>query len=218
MKNFYIGTCRYQNCFDNIFPPRLHTTKEILNYLLNYDNIDLDYEYVNFLYGDCKHPLVINDTIKYKNNCKNIFKNIDTLYIEISSIKNYLIDNKYLNCFYIDQYNINKTNMKLIELSKEDILNDISMIKDICYNKLNINKIKIITHVNLKSKITNDYLITRVNLTNILIDVCKKLNIDIILPGEIFVLKYGDIYLEDVLYDGFHYSKIEFPKLITSQV
>ncbi len=51
---FYVGSCRYQRFFNNIFPPRLHTTKEVIQFLNNYDNIDIDNKYANFMYGSAK--------------------------------------------------------------------------------------------------------------------------------------------------------------------
>jgi len=212
--NFYIGTCRYESFFYNKFPPRLHTTKEILNYLVNYNNIDLNSNFVNFIYGGCLHPQIIDIVKKYLKDSNNIFDNIDTIYIEISSLKNYLIDDKYLNAFYVEDYNIDKNNMKQIELSYDDIYNDLVKIKDLCINKFKIKRIKIITHVNLKLKKTNNYILQRDKLINYLLSICKKLEIDIILPDKILLSKYNDIFLEDVLYDGLHYSNIEYPKYI----
>uniref|UniRef100_A0A6C0ILC8 Uncharacterized protein n=1 Tax=viral metagenome TaxID=1070528 RepID=A0A6C0ILC8_9ZZZZ len=64
------------------FPARLHTTKEIINFLENIDNIqtllnnnppDLSYH----IFGGINHPGVINDSITFMNTTIN--KNIKKL-------------------------------------------------------------------------------------------------------------------------------------------
>lgn len=57
---FYIGSCRYMSLFPKHFPARLHTTKEIIQFLHNYNNIDLDTKDVKFIFGDLNHPIVFS--------------------------------------------------------------------------------------------------------------------------------------------------------------
>lgn len=46
---FYIGSCRYMHLFPKHFPARLHTTKEIINFLNNYNKIDLKMVDANYI-------------------------------------------------------------------------------------------------------------------------------------------------------------------------
>ena len=52
---FYIGSCRYMQLFPKHFPARLHTTKEIINFLNNYNKIDLKMVDANYIFGDLVH-------------------------------------------------------------------------------------------------------------------------------------------------------------------
>lgn len=216
MNKFLIGSCRYQDNFKYFFPPRLHTTKEILNYLNNYDNLNLDYKYSNVIYGDWNHFMVIDKMNEYLNNYNLIFKNIDTVYIEISSKKNYIYDGHYLNYFYVEKKNIDKSNMEYVNLTYDEMFKDLKKIKKICLKKFNFKKIIVITHVNLKLKKTNAYIKSRNDLVNILIQICKELDIEIIVPEKKILKIYDNIFLEDVLYDGLHWNvkNANFPKLI----
>jgi hypothetical protein len=87
----YIGSCRYMYGYDwDYFPARLHTTREIIHFLENINNvrnvIDNNPSVLsNFIFGHIYHPGVIIDSNKFMN--KNINKNINKIIMEISSRK-----------------------------------------------------------------------------------------------------------------------------------
>ena len=99
-KAFYIGSCRYMSLFPKHFPARLHTTKEIINFLNNYNRIDLNMVDANYIYGDLLHPDVKKDSITYCNNMNHIFDSISTVFLEITSRKYILNNGIVYNNFY----------------------------------------------------------------------------------------------------------------------
>ena len=100
----YIGSCRYMYGYNwHYFPARLHTTKELIHFLENIDNIKnvIDNNpngLTNFIFGDIYHPQVINDSTNFIN--KNINKNINKIIMEISSRKVMYYNDIPLNYFY----------------------------------------------------------------------------------------------------------------------
>ena len=179
---FYIGSCRYMYDYDwDYFPGRLHTTREIIYFLENITNIkeimnDNPKTLTNFIFGDIYHPGVINDSIKFMN--KNINKNTNKIIMEISSRKVMYYNDIPLNYFYSH----NNTEYNLVEkiLTDEEVDNDLVYIKKLCKSIFNENvKIHIIPHLNLKTKLHNDYIRERNNFVNLLECLSKKNNIKI---------------------------------------
>lgn len=84
---FYIGSCRYMKFFPHHFPAKLHTTKEIINYLNNYNSIDLDMENVNYVYGDILQPDCMEEVLDYCQNANSIFDKVNNIFMEITSRK-----------------------------------------------------------------------------------------------------------------------------------
>ena len=179
----YIGSCRYMYGYHwDYFPARLHTTREIIHFLENIDNIKniIDNNpsgLTNFIFGDIYHQQVINDSKKFIN--KNINKNIKKIIMEISSRKVMYYDNIPLNYYYsyrsIKQYN-------LVEkiLTDEEIDCDLNYIIKLCKSTFNENiELHIIPHLNLKTKSTLNYICERNNLVNLLEYLCNKHNIKI---------------------------------------
>lgn len=72
---FYLGSCRYMSLFPKHFPGRLHTTKEMIHFLHNYNNISLDEKDVRFMYGDLNNPIVVRDSTRYIHAMRKIFVN-----------------------------------------------------------------------------------------------------------------------------------------------
>ena len=206
----YIGSCRYMYGYDwDYFPARLHTTKEIIHFLENIDNIknvidNNPNELINFIFGDIYHPSVINDSTNFIN--KNINKNINKIIMEISSRKVMYYNDIPLNYFYSqgskEQYN-------LVEkiLTDEEIDCDLNYIIKLCKSIFNENiELHIIPHLNLKTKSTLDYICERNNFVNLLEYLCNKYNIKIHNVGK-YIENNNDSFLEDYMSDSTHYSK-----------
>jgi len=121
MKIFSIGSCRIQNPIKSIlsdkieYPPceckkfctgfvHTHSTNEIIQYIRYLKNeIELP---------DELNHLVIHNKIKCKsqtNYVKDNFKNAEVVIIEISSVKNIIIDGKYYVNIMKYNHNINDT-------------------------------------------------------------------------------------------------------------
>jgi len=217
----YIGSCRYMYGYDwDYFPARLHTTREIIYFLENITNINNiinnnPSELTNYIFGGIYHPDVINDSIKFIN--KNINKNISKIIMEISSRKIMYYNDIPLNYFYVQEY---KPNYNLVEkiLTDEEIEYDLKYIIKLCKNIFNETiEIHIIPHLNLKTKLTLNYIHDRNNFVNLLDYLCNKYNIKIHNIGKYIENnnKYNinndndndNSFLEDYMSDSTHYSK-----------
>ena len=103
--NFYIGSCRYMTKDIEHFPARLHTTKEIIYFLENIENINEliklhNNELINIIFGDLFNPAIIDDANIFLNTKINI-KIIQNLFLEISSRNIYYYKNDIpVNAYY----------------------------------------------------------------------------------------------------------------------
>lgn len=104
MSMLYIGSCRYMYGYTwDYFPARLHTTREIIYFLENINNIknvieNNPSELTNCIFGDIYHDYVINDSIKFMN--KKLNKNISNIIMEISTQKIMYYNDIPLNYHY----------------------------------------------------------------------------------------------------------------------
>ena len=123
----YIGSCRYMYGYDwDYFPARLHTTREIIFFLENINNInnvinDNPSELTNFIFGDIYNCAVKTDSIKFIN--KSINKNINKIIIEISSRKVVYYNNIPINYCYTHNHSFWKYGKQKYNLV-EKILTD----------------------------------------------------------------------------------------------
>jgi len=194
------------------FPARLHTTREIIHFLENIENIknvidNNESGLTNFIFGDIYHPQVINDSTKFINNKVN--KNINKIIMEISSRKVMYYNDIPLSYFYSHKH---KEKYNLVEkiLTDEEIDFDLNYIIKLCKSIFNENiELHIIPHLNLKTKSTLDYICERNNLVNLLEYLCNKYNIKIHNVGKYIENKNNsnDSFLEDYMTDSLHYSK-----------
>ena len=211
----YIGSCRYMYGYDwDYFPARLHTTREIIHFLENIDNIKTvidnnPSELTNYIFGDIYEPrLVIADSIKFIN--KKINKNINKIIMEISSRKIMYYNNLPLNHFYSQRSQRIKHKYNLVEkiLTDKEVEYDLNYIIKLCKKIFNENiEIHIIPHLNLKTKSTMDYICDRNNFVNLLEYLCNKYNIKIHNVGKYIENNdNNDNFLEDWMSDSTHYS------------
>ena len=93
----FIGSCRYEHVFENAYPGRLHSVKEIIYFLENIDNLNnyLSYQtysnpilktFMNLTLGNVFNSYLKNRTFLFPNNLEKFLKS-EFLYIEISSLK-----------------------------------------------------------------------------------------------------------------------------------
>lgn len=219
----YVGSCRYMQGYNwDYFPARLHTTKEIIYFLSNINNINdiinsNSPELTNFIFGDVYHHMVINDSIKFINKYmdKNINKNINKIIMEISSRKILYYNDIPLNYYYVNNKRrckslVQKYNLVEKILTDEEIELDLNNIIKICKSMFNANiKFHIIPHLNLKTKLTLDYIYERNNFVNLLERLSNKYNISISNIGKYIENNNNNnnCFLEDYMEDSTHYSK-----------
>jgi hypothetical protein len=198
----------YNYCWD-YFPARLHSTKEIIFFLENINNIqkiihDNPSDLTNYIFGGIYHPYVISDSNHFMN--KKINRNINNIIIEISSRK----VNYYKNIPLNHYYSKNEHRYDLVEkiITDNEIEDDLNMIIKLCKKIYNENiKIHIIPHLNLKKKSDNDYIFERNQFVTLLEHICNKLNIKIHNIGKYIESNNRDSYLDDYMADSTHYSK-----------
>lgn len=216
--SFYVGSCRYQCLFKNIFPPRLHTTREIVNFLKNYKSIDIDKDDAYLEWGDITHPLVISDSQNFLSNVDNTFDNINGVVLEICSRKLYIKNNLPFNAFFVDFYREDKIDFNLKIMTDSEIYEDLKSIKNHILEKYGIQKLAVISHVNLPLR-DNNLIPEREALCNALCSLCKELNITYINPATIFsLISHTPLYLDDILYDLYHYGTDTYLKHIISHL
>lgn len=220
----YIGSCRYSYDFNwEIFPPRLHTTREIIFFLENATNLkkvidESPIELINFIFSDMNHPKIAEKSKNFINNF-NSYKNIKKVIMEISSRKVYYYDTIPLSHYYLTRngYNkvlINKYNLYEKILTDREIDKDIQYIIQLCKKVFNENvEIHIIPHLNLKTKKDNEYIPERSSLVNLLEKICYNYEIKIHNIGKYIENYDPNCYLEDYMSDSSHYSK-GFDKVI----
>lgn len=198
-KTFYIGSCRYMHLFPKHFPARLHTTKEIINFLNNYNKIDLNMVDANYIYGDLLHPNVKKDSITYCDNMNHIFNSVTTIFLEITSRK-YIINNGvvYNNYYY------NSNNDKQIKIIEDgELYSDLLHIKFLLKNLFGIESIVVIPHINLLLE-NGKKIAARDDLKSSLEKICKLLNINFLDINNAFP---EGSYFKDIAPDSKHYSK-----------
>ncbi len=206
---FYIGSCRYMSLFPKHFPARLHTTKEIINFLNNYNKIDLNMNDANYIYGDLLHPIVKKDSIAYCNNMNHIFDSVTSIFLEITSRKYILNNGVVYNNFYY-----NKNNDKTINIIEDDeLFSDLLHIKYLLKNMFGIDKIVVIPHINLLLD-NGEKIVARDNLKSSLEKICKILEIEFLDINKAFP---EGSYFKDFAPDSKHYSEkgnsIVFPHI-----
>ena len=199
---FYIGSCRYMDLFPKHFPARLHTTQEIINFLNNYNKIDLNIVDTNYIYGDLLHSTVINDSITYCNNMNHIFDSVKTVFIEITSRK-YIINNGTIyNNYYYNYYN--KKNDKTTNIiDNKELFSDLLHIKYLLRNLFDITSIVVIPHIDLLLD-NGKKIAARNNLKTSLERICKSLEIEFLDINKAFPERS---YFKYIAPDGLHYSK-----------
>jgi hypothetical protein len=196
------------------FPARLHTTKEIIHFLKNINNVKnvIDNNpdgLTNFIFGDIYHPEVINDSTKFIDKNKNVNrnKNIKKIIMEISSRRVMYYNDIPLNYFYSQE---SKEQYNLVEkiLTDEEIECDLNCIIKLCKSIFNENvELHIIPHLNLRTKSTLNYIYERNNLVNLLEGLCNKYNIKIHNIGKYIENNNNHSFIEDYMRDSTHYSK-----------
>jgi hypothetical protein len=213
--SLYIGSCRYMNnlIWKSYFPPRLHTTKEIIYFLNNINKIDqlqkiYNDDLLNIIFGDCYHESVKKHFNNFVKNIVNWINNIDTVCFEISSRKLYYYNDIPVNYFYTTDELIKKYNLRYHILTDCEIKNDIIEINNLAKNIFNKNtQLMVITHIDLKLKSTNDYITDRHTLVNAVNNICHQLSIKCVNPG-LYFQQNGIFYFENIMKnDTTHYSK-----------
>ena len=214
-KTFYIGSCRYQPLFDNRFPPRLHSTREIIIFFKNYKTIDISHPDANTIWGDIAHPDVIEQSKCFLKNIESTFNNIEGVVIEVCTRKVYMHKSIPLNAFFVEFYKTKSADYKLITLTNNALIKELMFIKNYLLEEYGIRKLAVIPHVNLPLRSNNNLLSERLSLCKALEKACIRYNIDYIDPARIIFKKTNTTpYLEDVLWDSFHYSNYDVLQLI----
>jgi len=214
----YIGSCRYMHGYGwHSFPGRLHTTKEIILFLENIDDIknvvnNNPSNLTNMIFGDIHHPEVIYTSNSFIDNIKNI-KNIKKIILEISSRKICYYRDTPINYHYYNYYcsydeSLKKYDLKLHQLSDDEIDKDLDYIKLLAKKIFNEDiEIHVIPHLNLKIKSTNDYIEERNKFVILLENLCETKNIKVHDVGKYIESIDGESFLEDYMPDSTHYIK-----------
>lgn len=196
---FYVGSCRYMDLFPKHFPARLHTTKEIINFLNNYNKIDLNMDNVNYIFGDLLDPSVKKDSITYCNNANHIFDSVTTIFLEITSRKYILNNGIVYNNFYYNK----KSDKTYKYISDDELFSDLLHIKYLLRNLFEIESIVVIPHIDLLLD-NGEKIAARDNLKLSLEKICKSLKIEFLDINNAFP---EDSYFKDIAPDSLHYSE-----------
>ena len=213
----YIGSCRYMKNFHwSFFPARLHTTKEMIFFFENIQNIknimkQYPNDILNRIFGDITHPDVIRDTQDFLN--KPIQKNTRKIILEVCSRKIYFYrntipvkwkkeNNMKKNGITMKDL-IKKYNLVYHEITDEEIQQDLVYIKKLIKQIFNENiELHIIPNINMKIKQTNEYIMKRKLLVESLEKICYEHDIGYHNVGKFIECNTTYNYLEDVMYNG----------------
>lgn len=200
---FLIGSNRYRDCFTNYFPPILHSTREILNFLHKYVENRLTFEN-NVEFGDALHPLLRRESLEFLQN--NSLRDCDTVVLEISSRKvAYVVGSDTpLNVEYVQYYG--STDYDIKYLTDEEIRKDIREIQEVL-KTLNVSRIVILTNINLRLRDTNHYVPERLKLYKQLVSAKGFVVVDV---SKFIEQTYKHIYLDDVLTNAVDYKQVVF--------
>jgi len=200
------------------FPARLHSTKEIIFFLENINNIidiinNNSDNLTNLIFGDIYHPSVIKLSKDFFAK-KYDWTNYDKIILEITSRKCYYYNNIPLNFFYTQKKlaTLDKYTLKYVELSDDEIAIDLKFIQILTKNVFHKNCIiHIIPHLNLNTKSTNQKIAGRNELVILLHKLSGDLGFKIHDIGKyIEEINSGSsnssIILETYMSDSTHYS------------
>jgi hypothetical protein len=220
--------------WDNFFPGRLHTTREIIFFLQNIKNTGHIVEnespnIIDLLLGDITHPHVY-PLLKHFLSVTD-FTVFDNINIEISSRKLFTYKDRPFNYHYstvlfdkwkkekipfnITSYKEYKEKQKYIdefvykELTDDEIIQDIITIKELVKTIFNNNAtVNIISQINLKLKETNHYIPERNSLVCILENACNITGINFYNPGKYIELLHPDVFMNDYVMDNQHFNSM----------
>ncbi len=210
----YSGSCRYMYDYKwYFFPGRLHSTREIIYFLENIENIHEvlvnNPGFENLIFGDIYHNDVIPYTKKFLNH-KMVLHDIRKLVLEISSRNVCYYNDLPLSEYYTTtrEHNHPKNNIQYVELSDDEIESDIQRIIHLARSIFNEDiEIHVIPHLNLKIKSTNEYIPKRNAFVTTLECICAKLQIQFHNIGKYLeTICNSPIFIEDYMNDSTHYS------------
>ena len=184
--------------FNRHFPARLHSTKEVIQFLENIGNIrnQLFEKNLNYMYGDLLHPLVKEKSFRFIENEQNAFADITSFVMEISSKKYSKSEEGEVLCsFYYKQPE------SVITLDDKEVESDILNIKSLLKLKFNIENIYIIPHLDLTFP-DGSHIVERRAFKNLLSDISKNSGINFLDVSGAFNGKNFDA----AFYDTTHYT------------
>jgi hypothetical protein len=212
----YIGSCRYMYEYEwEFFPPRLHTTKEIIHFLEHIDHIqeviDANPRELAFhIFGGFTHPTVREELIRFFNTPFN--KDTKKIILEICSRKLYYYNNVPCSWYYVHDTDpdhlIPTYHLQYTYLSDDDIDQDLKRIVELCKEKFHETvEIHVIPHLDLKTKTSGTYIPERHRFVKVLETLCEKYGIPIHNVGAYIESFDSESFLEDYMSDSTHYSK-----------
>lgn len=198
---FYVGSCRYMNFFAKNFPARMHSTKEIIQFLENIGNIksQLSNPLINVMYGDINHPIVKEKSQLFIENEETALLGIKNFVMEVSSRKYSKSNNDEVLCSYYY-----KKKDSVINQSDKDVEDDIIKIKEILKKKFNIENIFILPHLDLKLP-DGSHIEDRKIFRNLLSEISKKNGINFLDISLAF--SNGEGFFDAAFSDTTHYSR-----------
>ena len=227
----FIGSCRYEHVFQNVYPGRLHSVREINYFLENLDNLKNYFNYhissnpifktfVNLTFGNVFNTYLKNKTFIFPYQLQSFLES-EFLFLEISNLK---YASSMCGIIGNSSFLKNKNKESKTDYTSEEIFNDnffvlkkddfssvtkqIEKMIDLLKVRTPLRKIFLIPHVNLLSKKTNKKIENRQEI-NLIIDNLAN-NFGIIEKIDIWESeKIKNYYLEDILND----NNLNFNKL-----
>lgn len=185
--------------FNKNFPARLHSTKEVLQFLKRVGSIksQLFSPYLNYMYGDLLHPIVKEKSFRFLEKEASALSGVKNFVMEISTRKYCELDTGDILCaFYYNQPQI----VQLMEA--DEIKIDILEIKSILKRKFNIENLYIIPHLDLTLP-DGSHIEERRKLRTALEIICKQTEVIFLDVSKAFAGKSFDA----AFYDATHYSE-----------
>lgn len=206
---FFIGSCRYRDYFPNYFPPVLHSTKEIRNFLQKYVDNTLKYEN-NVEFGDALHPLLRKESLDFIQS--NTLRQCTTLVVEISTRKVAYAQGSDipLNVHYVQYYG-NIPNYDIRYLTDEEMKEDILAIQTFVKTHFHISNVLFLPVLNLRLRDTGHYVPERLRVYK---QIKEIPDIHVVDLSKFFETSYSSVFLDDIQPDGYAYSPAIHPRLV----
>jgi hypothetical protein len=216
-KTLYVGSCRYQNApFPRFFPPRLHSTAEMLHFFKNWPDAQagLSHDELKVVFGDSTHPQVEAAFRAFVRLGPDWMRGIECVSLEVCAQKFGRLRpsdpaappcNAHYGCQYVPGF-------VPLRQSDADVLRDLEELCGVLKARWGVRKVLLIPHIDLPTS-GDTYIADRHALHALLEYFASSAaahlhpGVDVACADSTWILRAAGIRtLSAALPDGFHFG------------